>query len=148
MKNYVFGVYMKRVLLFLLLVPFLMSTTCENEGEDCHVKINFINKSDKELYVDWSALYPDTINSIGFLQRKNNIIKPKSSNNLALRSNECFEKDFISRIKSGIIMIYVFDNKITSTTSPDTIFKYKMYLERYDITLEELQNMNWEITYP
>lgn len=45
-------------------------------------------------------------------------------------------------------MIYVFDNKITSTTSPDTIFKYKMYLERYDITLEDLQNRDWTITYP
>lgn len=139
---------MKRVLFILLLVPFLMSTTCENESDDCHMKINFVNNSNKELYVDWSGIYPDTINSIGFLQRENNIIKAKSSCDLALRTNECFEKEFITRIKSGIIMIYVFDNKITSTTSPDTIFKYKMYLERYDITLEDLQNRDWTITYP
>lgn len=141
---------------FILLICFLMmSSTCENnKKDDCHETITFINNSTNELYVHPSGSYPDT------LALKNEFpnpalnpdlykIKSNESNYKALGRRDCYELAFGSSIiPSDTLMIYVFDAKVLETTPWDTVVSNYMVLKRYDLSLQDLRNKNWTITYP
>ena len=65
------------------------------------------------------------------------------------RGGDCIESHFGTwLIPSDTFMIYVFDANILNTIPWDTIRKYDMYLKRYDLSLQDLKNSNWTITYP
>lgn len=45
------------------------------------------------------------------------------------------------------MMIYVFDGPILESQGWDYIKTNNLVLKRYDVTLHDLENMNWTITY-
>ena len=129
----------------------LFSITCSDK--DCHETINFINNSGKFVYVQKSNGYPDTT----YLRYEfpNPALNPqlykvkageKSSSALFYR-NGCYEAHF-KTLKSDTLMIYVFDAQILETTPWDTITAKYLVLKRYNLSLEDLKQMNWTIIYP
>ncbi len=47
------------------------------------------------------------------------------------------------------VMVFVFDAQVLETTPPwDTVKAKYLVLKRYDLSLQDLESMNWTITYP
>jgi hypothetical protein len=64
-----------------------------------------------------------------------------------IQSRDCFE-DFMNKVQVDTIMIFIFDAKIIETVPWDTIRTKYLVLKRYDLNLQDLQRLNWTITYP
>lgn len=130
----------------ILLACFLVCNTCGKDG-DKHDSIVFVNNSNNDIYVcgdDWS--YPDT--AINFanpsLGGDSYRVAAKTSGD-PLRLRDTYEGRFGQIDK---IMFFVFDAQVLENTPWDTVkAKYKV-LERYDLSLEDLERLNWTITYP
>lgn len=135
-------------LLIVLVLPFLfLNTKCRSEDENCHRRIIFDNKSDKELFVSLSYDYPDSISNFG-KGGSEYVFAPREVNDYIITFRNCIEKEFGWRSNYGILMLFIFDNKVLKSTPNDTILKYRMYLKKYDLTVDTLQKMNWTVTYP
>ena len=63
-------------------------------------------------------------------------------------SGICFEKVFKNENFSDTVYVYVFDAAVVDNTSWDIVAKDYLVLKRYDLSLEDLQRLNWQVTYP
>lgn len=59
----------------------------------------------------------------------------------------CFE-GAINANPEGIIMYFIYDANTLETVPWDMVVKNYLILKRYDLSLEDLQGMDWTITYP
>ena len=125
----------------------LLASSCNKEDENCHKRINIINNSDSDIYYYLSFRYPDTITldpnptSDPYTFR----IEHNSEKESSLR--RCFE-GAINANPEGIIMYFIYDASTLETVPWDTVVKNYLILKRYDLSLEDLQGMDWTITYP
>ena len=139
---------MKKIAIIILFSPLLFGSQCHKE-EDCHKQILFINNSDMPLYVLGDSNYPDTISFLhsgGFIKELK--VNTKSSSNYPLERRSCYESLFDSEFSSGIFMVYVFNADTVDLNDWSYITNNYKVLRRYELTIENLQMMNWTITYP
>lgn len=138
--------------LLIVLGMLCISGTCRKG--DCHKTIAVLNTSDKVIYIQGHNGYPDTLrfentwpNPIRQAKYKVDCYSRNTSGLQTLR--DCYE-GYIGGMgnRSGVFMVYVFDEEILASTPWDTIGKYYMILRRYDLTLGDLKMLNWEISYP
>jgi len=135
MKNFV-------IIISICLAYFTACCSCKHEN--CHKKIIIINNSNKSIYYHPNSSNSDTLildynpTSIdGF-----KIEKLSSKNDYY---NSCIEGRFYD---SKTIRYIFYDAQILETTPWDTVRAKYLILKRYDLSLEDLQRMNWTITYP
>lgn len=123
----------------------LLSATCSNDNDNCHNTITIINNSEKAIYFYSGHGYPDTtiIDYNPYDAGAYYLIKKKSIHKNI--KNDCFEYDFNLTPK---LMYFIYDACILETTPWDTIKAKYIVLKRYDLSLQDLQQMNWTITYP
>jgi len=148
---------MKNVIKISLVALICMATRCtDKENENCHTAIRFTNNSEKNLRVvdkfthrfftdplDIRKGFAESANSVQF------IIKSSEQNNeRATRSFSCYEKIFIDEYFSDTVYVYVFDAAVVDTTPWDIVAKDYLVLKRYDLSLEDLQRLDWQVTYP
>lgn len=142
---------MKNIILLLNIIPLLIS--CEATNTDkCHKIITVVNKTNKTIYIDASYEYPNTDD---YKYNPNPLKNPQTtkveasatSKNVLPTYGNCYEARYPSRIKSGIMMVYVFDGPTLETQGWDYIKTNNLVLKRYDLTLKDLEDMNWTITY-
>ena len=116
----------------------------------CHNKNNQIltikNNSDQNLLYVSSFLYPDTTLKCCPPERGTDeyyrwLIKANSK----LVNENCY-KDFF--ITYDTMDIFLFNVDTLYTVPWDTINKNYMILIRYDLSLEDLERLNWTVTYP
>jgi hypothetical protein len=140
---------MKKIIIFLSIITLLISCEPTNTAK-CHKIITVVNKTNKKIYVDHSFDYPETdfrkligdpLNSGAWK------IEANSTNDVLSLPPNCYEAIYPSRIKSGIMMVYVFDGPTLETQGWDYIKANNLVLKRYDLTLKDLKDMNWTITY-
>ena len=128
------------------MVIILISTNCvDYNRENCHNSITIVNNSDNDIYYYPNSNYPDT-----------SIVDPNpanSGNEFRIEKysykndthNSCIEGKYLI-VNKYIYFIY---NAQTIDAMPwDTVKKKYLILKRYDLTLQDLQQMNWTITYP
>ncbi len=141
---------MKNIILLLNIIPLLVSCEATNTAR-CHKIITFVNKTNKTIYVERSEDYPvfeaykydsDPLNNSNTTKVSAN----ESSQNVLPSYGNCYEKMYPS-IKSGILMVYIFDGPTLETQGWDYIKTNNLVLKRYDLTLQNLEDMNWIITY-
>lgn len=136
------------VSMFLVLSP---SFTCVGEDrEDCHYRIYFTNESEKELYVNYSAYYPDTTNAVlDDLDYDSNRVFPGKINKEALLTFVSWESLFGTNNGNlnpiDTLMVFVFDAKHLEA---DRHRVMDALLVRYDLSLQDLQRLNWTLSYP
>lgn len=138
------------VSMFLVLSP---SFTCVGEDEEnCHYHIGFTNESEKELYVNYSAYYPDTTNAVlDDLDYYSNRVFPGKINKEALLTFVSWEFLFGADIDHknlnsiDTLMVFIFDAKRLEA-NPSHIDD--AFLQRYDLSLQDLQRLNWMLSYP
>lgn len=135
---------MKAIKILILLT--LIATSCRKDYND--IRLNFVNNSDIPIYVSTCDSYKDTNYVYVNYYPVNNPDKYK------IQPNET--KSPISPIgtwervyeEQEMLAFYVFDAYILETTPWDTVKSKYLVLKRYDLSFEDLEKMNWTITYP
>jgi len=141
---------MKTLITTFVLAILLLGSTCKKEGEDCHKTIMFANQIDNTLYVTLSYGYPDTLaiyNNPSLVPNQYKVL-PNETNEHSLSGRECIELEFNYSIPSDTLMVYVFDANVLETIPWETVISDNLILKRYDLSLEDLQDSDWTITYP
>lgn len=149
---------MKTIMFFAYLLAFLCST-CRDEA-NCHKTITFVNNTASAVYVMWDIDdFPDTTSLRGTLSPStpntglNRKVDANSENDAALRFGgsryrDCYESTMEYSAKSDTLMVYVFDANLVETGDWGEIVRNNRILHRYDLSLQDLKNRNWRITYP
>jgi hypothetical protein len=140
---------MKTQLYIAILLLSLFSFTCGDKVDDGHKYICFINRSDSTIYVGerWQIIIQktDTIFGCGgwistFEKGKTRLFEPL---------NNYWETDFKA---IPFVQFFVFSQRppYLSERCEDVIseFSHTYQLKRYQLTKEDLDRMNWTITYP
>ncbi len=141
----------QKSMLILVFALGLLSNSCENDKlSKWDERAEFINSSERAVYVSFDNLYPDTS-----LYDPNPALSPETNKVLAggtsksvLRLHGNWEGYFNSHIPSDTLMIFVYDAEVLETTPWDTVKANYLVLKRYDLSLQDLENMSWTITYP
>lgn len=142
-----------KILLISIISVFYLSfssSTCNKEDENCHRNIFVDNKSAKDIYILPSWEYPDTT-----IYHQN--VSPKAAGQLKIMAStndatylprRCWEHDFSeSRIGKDTLIIYLFDAQIVENVPWDSIRVRNQYLKRFDLSLSDLQKLNWQLVY-
>jgi hypothetical protein len=128
---------MKKVITILLLSWICMAYKCvkEEDSENCHFSIKFSNNSKIDIRVAESSYLANSSGSI--------VKSGELDNRRALSGRDCLEYDFFFPS-----YIYVFNADLLAYKSWDEIVQNKLYLKLYVLHLEDLQRLDWKITYP
>ena len=144
---------MKNIIKLLLVSLTCMATACvSKESENCHLAIEFSNNSDMTLYVKDDSFYlvdspdPFDIRKRSYFHPGQKNIKSHSVSKDAISSRNCWEYSFRSAIE--MLYIYVFDAAVVENTPWEVIARDYLVLKRYDLSLEDLQKLDWRVTYP
>ena len=143
----------KNIIKILLLSWICMATKCrDKDSGNCHTAVRISNYSERNIRIAQTFLsiyYPDPLNIKGFYltasEEKYKIISGELDNSKAARSSSCMEKQF-ENYKP--LIVYVFDADVVENTSWEVVARDYLVLKRYDLTLEDLQRLDWKITYP
>ncbi len=134
------------VSIFLVLSP---SFRCmPDDDDDHHYRIRFVNESEQTLYVDCSIYYPDTI---PILTNERDEILPGKINNSTLSTFTSWESVFGADLDDrnlnpiDTLMVFVFD---AERLDADRHRVMDALLVRYDLSLQDLQRLNWTLSYP
>lgn len=144
---------LKTLVVFLLLFCFSCVDKKKNY-EDCHHYMTIINHSDLVIYATESYLYPDTVNFYKYIPNPSyqpylNKVNPEGENTDAVENLKgCLEGLFNEpHIGSGdTMMVFLF--REDSLKANDWKDAPNYVLKRYDLTIDELNALNWTITYP
>jgi len=61
---------------------------------------------------------------------------------------DCYEAEFHPIGIFDTIYVYVFYASVVENTPWEVVARDYLVLKRYDLTLEDLQRLDWKITYP
>lgn len=139
---------------FLLLVFCVSCVDKKKNYEDCHHYITIINDSDLVLYAIAASSYPDTIGFVDVIpnplfNEKLTKVNPNSVNTDAVKDIEtCLEVHF-NKAAAGermdTMMVFLF--REDSLKANDWSDAANFVLKRYDLTIDDLNALNWTITY-
>jgi hypothetical protein len=137
---------MKNFFYIILISLTFISSTCSEKENDKHTSIAFTNNSDNSVYVISQFYYPDTLIKFYFTPEGNSFYKISAhSKGVPGHLTDNYE----DRLKEiGKVMVFVFDAEVLETTPWETVKANYLVLKRYDLSLADLQRMNWTITYP
>lgn len=149
---------MKYYQFILPLLAFFVFVGCRpTEDETHHYRIPFFNNSEKDLYVCSGFFYPDTTASAYKVLYQPNIYKTKVNtiNEEALNrlfTKTTYEAAFTddgqgSMIRNDTLMVFVFDAERLENREPK-VHVSNYLLVRYDLSLLDLQRLNWLLVYP
>ncbi len=145
---------MRSLILFVLLSTLLLSCRSYEDTPNCHRRVMIVNEFENSIYVRHSFIYPDTVDFYTpFSKTDAHIFKvlPNDKSDIPLfMGRDCWEVLIKDKglVSSDTLMIYVFDGELIENISWDIISSEYKVLRRYDVSLEDLQRLNWTITYP
>ncbi len=125
--KYIMIKYLRFLMLFICMT-FLYG--CPNI-DDAKYKFKIRNQSTDSIYFYQTEnfdYFPEYLNS-GFIIAPNNQV-PSATN-----------------FSYGKIYVWIFDKNIIDNNVFKDVINNDMYLKRYELTLDDLQRMNWEIVY-
>jgi hypothetical protein len=139
-----------KIMIILMVLSFIfMANTCNKEDENHHRTIEIINNSERAIYACFNVTYPDTLGDVGGLTSQPQIYKVESyaKNRRALGDQEFWEVIFRDgrRIPSDTLMVFIMDAELLES---HTTHVNNTIIRRYDLSLQDLQHVNWTLTYP
>lgn len=134
----------------MLLSFVFMAFKCSKDDEDNHSTITMINNSEKEIYTYFGGSYPDTLQDVGVPSSSEPSIYKVASherNATALWMSPSWEIVLCDRrqIPSDTLMVFVYDAELLDSKTSNV---YDAVIQRYDLSLQDLQQLNWTLTYP
>ena len=139
---------MKKIVSLVLCCSFLTAMECTSDRDDFHHHIFFCNNGNYATYVDISYKHPDTA-----IQRDPTIpgwhkkTEPHRTNEDALTNASSYEGDFSSHLMDTLI-IFVFNADTATLQGWEYVKDHNLVTQRYDLSLSDLQNLNWSLTFP
>ena len=138
---------MKKNSLLIVISILWLSTANSCRRDDYHKTIHFINNSSKDVYIysNSNSNYSDDFWIPGLLvfQASSWKVESNEKNSSGIYSQDCLEY----HLSKKNVVVYVFDAEVLETVSRDTIIKYRMALEIYHPSLEEMEKSVWTIIY-
>ena len=134
---------MKRVIFFLFLIIFLVLSCRDNPFVEKVYSIRVYNNSQKRVTTFYQKNYPDT----NLSNPKPLLSEIKPNDYIFIDSRKKWEEVF-SEAPKDTLSFYNISSDTLSTYSWDIIISRYNILKRYDLSLQDLQNLNWRITYP
>jgi hypothetical protein len=131
--------------IYLILSCLLIVNSSCHKDEELRLRVN--NVSDKAIYVSWTIDYPDT----SLIHTVNPTYNPQ------IKKVEAHgvQKDYYGAPSKGLfndkvdtLSVFVFDAQVLETTPWDTVKANYLVLKRFDLSLDDLNKLNWIITYP
>lgn len=135
---------MKKVIYLVIFILFLNS--CRNDFYDS--RLIFTNESESAIYVTVSDMFIDTTYVLVNYDPGNDPDKYKiypNESKVVIKPICSWEKVYE---QEDTLAFYIFDADVIDSLPWSTIKSNYMVLERYDLTLSDLEYMNWEIKYP
>ena len=146
---------MKSMKLLLLLLLFMLGSCRELFDIPNFQHITFVNNSDTYVSfypysftlatLDYGRFYPDTLlppADTGYRKK----VLPMNSCSLTIRIEEKDLKESPNR--KELLMFYVFSVDTLEKYSWEEIREGYRILKRYDLSMDDLDSLNWTITYP
>ena len=128
----------------MLSVLIVIGAKCSNDDE--LMKLRIKNNSSQTLYESCSTNYPDT--------SLNKILSPACNPQIHKIEANTFQKEHYNSPTEDIfdyndtLIVFLFNAQILESNPWDSVVKNYMILKRYDLSLQDLQDMDWTITYP
>ena len=134
---------MKKLLyLFLSCTLLFCSTACHpDEDETHHYKMYVINDSDKGLFIDYSCSKYDTVYTTNGSFDPDECLLSKETTYLSVTSRTSWE-NFFARPDNDTLHLYLLDADLVSIQMDKSI------MARYDLSLQDLQHLDWQISFP
>ena len=135
-------------ILYLILGIFLLILTLIGSCDDNYYdyRLNVLNKSIKTIYVESSYSFPDTLLRYTSSPFNHNPDKAAPNETVIVTRGGSWEEAFKQQIHDKLI-IFIFDATIVDNTPWDTIKKNYIILKRYDLTLHDLDSLNFKVIY-
>ena len=136
--------YVMKLITVTITIVCCKSCCSYKESSECHNNFIFKNNSKIDVFVyktnDVGLNYykPDTNSTLRIKAGMT------SEDRYKLRRCFCYENELIK----DSIYLYVIDPKDINTIPWDSIKKNMIVLEKYNLGLEEMQKLNWVVTYP
>jgi len=112
---------------------------CSCRTEEYHYEVHFKNNSSSTVSISLSLLYPDTTITcpLGHVE-----VSPGNEYSDYIRCG------WEEALENTYYQLFIINTEIVDTVPCDTISKNNLILRRYQLSVNELDNMNWFINYP
>lgn len=150
---------LKIIKLALILTAVVLTlSSCYKDDANHHFRIPFKNNADYSIYLrrasktDNTMLphFHDTILQSWYVDPShdtfNNKIRPKEEFEDAFFDMTCYEASFGYRYDT--LLIFVFNVDTFDTYGWDYVREHYLVLQRYDLSLENLQSVNFRLSFP
>ena len=140
-----------KIMINLIVLSFVLTAnTCNKEDENHHKTIGIINNSEKAIYAYFDVTYPDTLGLTGVppsSEPSNYKAEPQKSNTTALWQDTFWEVLFRDGrlISSDTLMVFIMDAELLESNATHV---NNTIIQRYDLSWQDLQRVNWTLTYP
>jgi hypothetical protein len=114
------------------------------KDEELTLRVN--NVSEKAIYVSWTRDNSDT--------SLNQITNPTYNPQIEKVAAHSIQKDYYSAPSKAIfkhidtLTVFVFDAQVVESTPWDTVKARDLVLKRYNLSLDDLNKLQWLLTYP
>ena len=130
---------MKSKIIISIFIPlFFISSKCNNDSY--HYDLTIKNNSSITISVSPNFTYPDTT-----------IICPLGHYEIPSGEEHIDHQSYGWEPRIGYLkyfQIFIIGTDVINSTPCDSIKKYNKFLKRYQFTIDDLNNMNWTVTYP
>lgn len=150
---------LKTITLVIALVLIIVIThSCWKDDANHHYRIPFKNATDYSIYIRaeskeqymMSPHFQDTILHPWYVDPShdtiNTKIRPKEEFEEAFFDMTCYEADF--GYSYDTLLIFVFNADTLDTYGWDYVREHYKVLQRYDLSLEDLQDLNFRLCFP
>jgi hypothetical protein len=134
--------FMKPIFLILSCLLIVNSSCHKDEG----LKLRVNNTSEKAIYVSWTRAYPDT--------SLKNMVNPTYNSQINKVGAHRLQPDYYGDPSKAFfkyidtLSVFVFDAQVLENTPWDTVKVKYLVLKRFDLSFDDLNKLNWIITYP
>ncbi|MCK4677470.1 MAG: hypothetical protein KAT48_05005 [Bacteroidales bacterium] len=133
---------MKPMFISFLCLILLSASTCKKEGVDCHHDLIVLNNSNDTIICAIKSYY-DNLCKIDGPE-----LKPNQSYTFNLLRT-CWEEELSNGQKQEFYIVDPANYNIPGVFYDcDSIEIKNTVLKHYELTLQDLQNANWTVTYP
>jgi len=138
-----------KIIVINFMICIIICIGCFNDCEDCHEFILFINKTNRDISFQttwystekrWYCWPPN--NQIDMVRK----VPANSSRRAYYVGHNSYWEDYFKNNKFLNLLFADEDFKLSQPC--DTIRKYVPISHHYQLTLEDLQGMDWTVVYP
>lgn len=123
----------------------LMSVDCIRFEQGCHSYILMNNYSNNKIYVD--AYVGDSSLAIYAPDANDSYVNPGVSNEDVVVGYSCFETAFKDENAIDTLYVFIYSAKLIEEIPLDTIRANYWILKRFELSLSDLDRLDWTITY-